>query len=190
MKIQDRLLKIASKPQAVWFVFLLTVCESIFLFIPVEAFIAPAVVANKKNALPVVAAAAIGSLVGGAISYLIGALLFESLGAWLITTFSSPDQFEFAKELFSKHGIFIIFLAAFSPVPYKMMCLAAGFLWYDPALFLGACAAFRTGRFAIAGFLFWRFQEQANRIVRKYFWTLALSAVGAAAAGIFILGLF
>ena len=190
MKLQNYLLKIAEKPQMFWAVFFLTICESIFLFIPTEVFMTPPIVAKKKNAAPIVAAAALGSIVGGIISYMIGVFLFESIGVWLIETFSSAEQFEFARELFFRHGIFIIFLAAFTPVPYKIMALTAGFLGYDPLLFLGMCAVFRTGRFAIAGFILWRFQEQANRIVRKYFWPLTALAVAAALVGIFMIGMF
>ena len=190
MKLQNYLLKIAERPQMFWAVFFLTICESIFLFVPTEVFMTPPIVARKKNALPTVVAAALGSLIGGIASYLIGVFLFESIGVWLIETFSSYERFGFARELFFRHGMFIVFLAAFTPVPYKLMTLTAGFLGYDPVLFLGMCAVFRTGRFAIAGFLLWRFQERANQIVRKYFWPLIGAAVAAAIIGIFIIGMF
>jgi len=189
MKLHDYLLKIAEKPQVVWAVFLLTVCESIFLFVPTEVFMAPPILAHKKHALKTVAVASLGSLVGGVISYLIGMYLFDSAGEWLIETFSSYEKFEFARQLFFKHGISIVLLAAFSPVPYKLMTLTAGFLGYDPVLFLGLCAVFRTGRFAVAGFLLWRFRERANIVARKYFIPLAAAAVIAALVGIFIIGM-
>lgn len=188
-KISDYLFRSAAKKSMVLVVFLMTVCESIFLFIPTEVFMTPPIIANKKNALPVVIAAALGSLVGGAISFLIGMYLYESVGAWLIETFSSPEGFEQAQALFGKHGLFIVIMAAFAPVPYKLIAMAAGFLRQDPVLFLGLCAIFRTGRFAIAGYLLWRFQEQANKIAKKYFWPLTAVAIAAALAGALILAL-
>jgi membrane protein YqaA with SNARE-associated domain len=186
MKIQDYLFKGAAKKSMAWVVFFLTVCESVFLFIPTEVFMTPPIIANKKNALPVVIAASIGSLVGGAISYVIGAYLFDSAGIWLIETFSSMEDFLAAKELFFKYGVFIIFITAFTPVPYKLMTLCAGFLSYNPILYLGVSAFFRTGRFVIAGYLLWRFQEQANKIVKKYFWPLTIAAIAAAMLGILL----
>lgn len=170
-------------------VFFLTVCESIFLFIPTEVFMTPPIIAKKKNAIPIVVAASLGSIVGGLIAYLIGSYLFDSVGVWLIETFSSMEKFEIARELFFKHGLFIVFVTAFTPVPYKLMSLCAGFLGYNPILYLGFSALFRTGRFAIAGYLLWRFQEQANKIVKKYFWPLTLGAILAAAFGIFLMAL-
>ncbi|MCL2538598.1 MAG: VTT domain-containing protein [Alphaproteobacteria bacterium] len=187
MKLQHYILKQCDKPAALWVIFWLTVCESIFLFLPPEVFMTPTIVANKKKALPVVIVTSLGSLVGGIIAYMIGFWLFESIGTWLITTFSSMENFEIARSLFAKHGLFIIFLAAFTPVPYKLLAICAGFLTFNPILFIGVTAIFRTLRFAILGALLWRFQEQANTIVKKYFWPLTLLAVVAAGFGIIMM---
>jgi membrane protein YqaA with SNARE-associated domain len=189
MKLQNYLFRIAEKRQMFWVVLFLTVCESVFLFIPTEIFMTPPIIAKKENAARTVAAAAIGSIIGGIIAYLIGVFLFDTVGIWLIETFSSHEKFAIARELFAKHGIFIIFITAFTPVPYKLMTLAAGFLGYNPFIFLGVSAIFRTGRFAIAGWLLWRFQEQANSIARKYFWPLTCAAIAAAVLGICLIGL-
>lgn len=189
MKIQHYLLKKSDHPAALWVVFLLTVCESVFLFVPPEVFMTPTIVANKKKAVPVVIAASLGSLVGGVISYMIGLFLFESVGHWIINTFSSAEHFEVAKQMFDKHGLFIIFLAAFTPVPYKLLAICAGFLGFNPALFIGVSAVFRTVRFGIFGALLWRFQERANAIVKKYFWPLTLGAIVVAGLGILMIGL-
>jgi membrane protein YqaA with SNARE-associated domain len=148
---------------------------------------APPIVANKKRAFSVTVAAALGSLVGGALAYAIGMWLFDSVGAWLIATFSSAEKFAMARAMFDRHGLFIIFLAAFTPVPYKLLAICAGFLQFNPILFIGVSAIFRTLRFAIVAFLLWRFQEQANAIVKKYFWPLALTAILIAALGIFLM---
>ncbi|MCL1785744.1 MAG: VTT domain-containing protein [Alphaproteobacteria bacterium] len=142
MKLQHYLLKKSDSTWAVWAVFFLTVCESIFLFVPPEVFMTPPIVANKKKAVPVVAAAALGSLIGGAIAYFIGFWVFESIGQWIITTFASAEKFEVAKEMFTRHGVLIIVLAAFTPVPYKLVAMAAGFLTFNPVLFIGVSAAF------------------------------------------------
>jgi membrane protein YqaA with SNARE-associated domain len=188
MKLQNYLFKIAEKRETFWVVFFLTICESIFLFIPTEVFMTPPIIAKKENAPRIVLAASLGSIVGGLVSYLIGVFLFDTLGIWLIETFSSPEQFEVAQAMFIKHGLFIVFITAFTPVPYKLMSICAGFLGYNPFLFLGFSAIFRTGRFAIAGYLLWRFQEQANKIAKKYFLPLTIMAIVAAVLGICLIG--
>jgi len=189
LKLQEYLFKKASHPIAVWIVGFLTLLDSIFLFVPPEIFMTPPIVANKKRAVPVVIAASIGSLVGGAITYAIGFWLYRSVGIWLIDHFASQAQFAAAQGLFNKYGLLIIIISAVTPVPYKLMALAAGFVGFNPILFLGVSSIFRTGRFAIFGYLLWRFQEQANRIVQKYFWPLTVAAIIAAILGIFLITL-
>ena len=190
MKLSDHILKYSAHRFFPWIVFILTVFESIFLFIPPEVFMTPPIVADKKRALPVTIAASAGSIVGGAIAYMIGLWLFDSVGMWLIENFATMAQFEQAKMLFAKYGVMIIVLAAVTPVPYKVMAICAGFLSFPAWIFIGLSAVFRTGRFAIVGYLLWRFQGLANTIVKKYFWPLTIGAIAAAGLGIFLLTMF
>ena len=151
----------------------------------------PPIIANKNRAVLITVAAALGSIVGGAIAYMIGAWLYDSVGVWLINTFSNPELIETAiKPMFSKYGIFIIVLTAVTPIPYKLLAIWLGFIGYPILLFLGVSAIFRTGRFAIVGYLLWRFQDRANVIVKKYFWPLTLGAIIAAGLGICMVSLF
>ena len=187
MKLITRILDKSSQPWYAWVVFMMTVFESIFLFIPPEVFMTPAIVANKKRALPITVAAALGSVIGGFIAYLIGLWLFDSVGVWLIEHVASMEKFELTKTMFNKYGIMIIILTAVTPIPYKLLAICAGFLNYPIAIFLGVSAIFRTGRFALIGFLLWCFQEKANEIVRKYSWQLTIGAIIFALLGLLII---
>ncbi len=187
-KFAESILKHSASPWYSWAVFVLTVFESIFLFIPPEVFMAPAIVSDKKRTLPIIIATSLGSLIGGAIAYMIGFWLFDTVGVWLIENVSNPTQFDAAKQMFHDYGIWIIVLAAVTPIPYKLMAIAAGFLGFPAALFLGVSAIFRTGRFAIIGFLLYKFQTRANEMVRKYFWPLTIAAIAFAGLGIIALG--
>lgn len=191
MKFAEYILSKSESRAYSWIVFLLTVCESIFLFIPPEVFMTPPIIANKKRAVPITVAAALGSIVGGAIAYMIGAWLWDSLGLWIINTFSNYELIETAiKPMFSKYGILIIVLTAVTPIPYKLLALWLGFIGYPMWIFLGVSAIFRTGRFATIAALLYFFQERANAIVKKYFWPLTIGAIIAAGLGIGLIGLF
>ena len=187
MQLMNKILDQSSKPWYAWIVFLMTVFESIFLFIPPEVFMTPAIVADKKRALPIVLAASVGSIIGGAIAYMIGYWLFDTIGIWLIQHVASMEKFELTQMLFNKYGIMIIILTAVTPIPYKVLAICAGFLQYPILLFLGVSALFRTGRFAIIGFLLWRFQKQANTLVKKYAWQLTIGAIIFALVGLMIM---
>ena len=151
----------------------------------------PPIIANKRRALPITIAASLGSIVGGAIAYLIGLWLYDSVGVWLIETFSNPELIESAiKPMFNKYGILIIVLTAVTPIPYKLLAIWLGFIGYPILLFLAVSAIFRTGRFAIIATLLYFFQERANAIVNRYFWPLTIGAIVAAILGIGLVSLF
>ena len=177
MKLINKVLDQSARPWYAWLVFFMTICESIFLFIPPEVFMTPAIVSDKKRAIPITFAAAVGSIIGGAIAYMIGYWLFDTVGIWLIQNFASMEKFELAQSLFNRYGIMIIILTAVTPIPYKVLAICAGFLQYPVLLFLGVSAIFRTGRFAIIGFLLWKFQGLANTLVKKYAWQLTAVAI-------------
>lgn len=191
MKFSEFILQKSESRGYSWLVFFLTICESIFLFIPPEVFMTPPIIANKKRAVPITVAASLGSIVGGAIAYLIGMWLYDSVGIWLIETFSNPELIESTiKPMFSKYGIMIIVLTAVTPIPYKLLAIWLGFIGYPLWLFLAVSAIFRTGRFAIIATLLYFFQERANAIVKKYFWPLTIGAIIAAIFGIGLISLF
>ena len=191
MKFAEYILNKSESRAYSWIVFILTICESIFLFIPPEVFMTPPIIANKKRAVPITIATALGSIVGGAIAYMIGAWLWDSVGLWLINTFSNPQLIENAiKPMFSKYGILIIVLTAVTPIPYKLLALWLGFIGYPIWIFLGVSAIFRTGRFMTIAALLYFFQERANAIVKKYFWPLTIFAIIAAGLGVCLISLF
>lgn len=191
MKFSEFILQKSESRAYSWLVFLLTICESVFLFIPPEVFMTPPIIANKKRAVPITIAASLGSIVGGAIAYMIGMWLYDSVGVWLIETFSNPELIETTvKPMFSQYGIWIIVLTAVTPIPYKLLAIWLGFIGYPIWIFLAVSAIFRTGRFAIVGTLLYFFQERANAIVKKYFWALTIGAIIVAIAGITMVSLF
>ena len=72
MKFAEYILSKSESRAYAWIVFILTVCESIFLFVPPEVFMTPPIIANKKRAVPITIAASLGSIVGGAIAWASG----------------------------------------------------------------------------------------------------------------------
>ncbi len=199
MKIINKILEQSAKSWYAWVVFAMTVCESIFLFVPPEVFMTPAIIAERKRAFQITLAAALGSIIGGAIAYMIGYWLYDVFGTWLIATFANPQIIPdptnhiavqgIIDELLNKWGIWMIAITAITPIPYKVLAICLGLCHYPILLFLGVSAIFRTGRFAIIGFLLWRFQQQANIIVKKYSWQLTVAAITFALLGLLIITL-
>lgn len=187
MKLQDYLLKKADSVGALWLVFFGTLCDSVFLFIPPEVYITPPIIANKKRAVPAVVMASIGSLVGTVIAYMIGVWLYDSVGQWIINNFSSPEQFEIARGMFVRNGLLIILIATFTPMPFKILTICAGFIGFSPLVYFGITTITRTLRFMLLGWLLWKFQEKSNILVKKYFWPLLLGTIVFTSLGLILM---
>lgn len=159
----------------------------------------PAIVAKKERAFSITLATAIGSIVGGAIAYMIGYWLYDVMGTWLVATFANPQIIPdptnhiavqtMIDELLNKWGVWMIAVTAITPIPYKVLAICLGLCHYPIWLFLGISAIFRTMRFATVGFLLWRFQDRANTLVKKYSWQLTVGAIICALFGLLIVTL-
>jgi len=100
--------------------------ESSFFPIPVDVMLAPMVLANKDRAWRFAMVTTIMSVLGGVAGYLIGRFLFDMWGEQLLNYFHAHETFESIKQSYNKHGILIILLAGFTPVPYKIFTVASG----------------------------------------------------------------
>ncbi len=135
---------------------LLTFAESVFFPIPPDVLLAPMVLAKPEKAWRLASITTIASIAGGVVGYLLGYLMFEPWIQPLITEFGYQPRFDTAMEWFSKWGVWVVFIAGFSPIPYKLFTVSAGFLQMAFLPFLIASAVGRGMRFfLVAGLIQW-----------------------------------
>tara|TARA_R110002050_G_scaffold164919_3_gene295107 strand:- start:1076 stop:1654 length:579 start_codon:yes stop_codon:yes gene_type:complete len=135
---------------------LLTFAESVFFPIPPDVLLAPMVLAKPQKAWRLASITTIASIAGGVVGYLLGYLMFEPWIQPLITEFGYQSRFDTAMEWFSKWGVWVVFIAGFSPIPYKLFTVSAGFLQMAFLPFLIASAVGRGMRFfLVAGLIQW-----------------------------------
>lgn len=184
-RLYDWTLRLAGHRHAVWWLFVLAVAEASFFPIPIEALLLPMMFAAPRRCWRLAGVATLGSVLGGAIGYAIGALFFDSIGAPLLSHVAGFDPAEVAggddARLFfdtvvtpiagffgialdyaayaadaGPIGALIVAAGGFTPLPYKVVTIAAGFAQLDFGIFLLASLASRGLRFAIeAGLLHW-----------------------------------
>jgi len=102
--------------------------ESSFFPIPVDVMLAPMVLADKEKAWRFATITTIMSVIGGMFGYLIGSFFFDAYGDQILNYFHAHDTFELVKEKYAAHGVLIILLAGFTPIPYKIFTIASGVL--------------------------------------------------------------
>jgi membrane protein YqaA with SNARE-associated domain len=117
--------------------------------------------------------------VGGLLGYTIGAVLYDSVGAWLIQLYGYGDKVEAFRDAYAQWGAWIILLKGLTPIPFKVVTITSGFAGYNLGLFLLFSVITRGARFFLLAFLLHRYGEQARHIIEKRLglWVLLGAAV-------------
>jgi membrane protein YqaA with SNARE-associated domain len=154
-RLYDWCIAAADRRSASWALGAVSFAESSFFPIPPDVMLIPMALARPDKAYFYAALCTVTSVVGGLLGYLIGALLYDSIGAW------------------------VILLKGLTPIPYKLVTITSGFAGYNIFLFVLFSAITRAARFFIVAFLLHRYGAQAREIIEKRlgFWT-AMVAIG------------
>lgn len=160
--------------------------ESSFFPIPVDVMLAPMVLADQDKAWRLAAITTVMSVLGGLFGYLIGVFFFDTYGDQILNYFHAHETFESIKASYLKHGMFIILLAGFTPVPYKVFTIASGVLGIAVIPFILMSLIGRGARFfLVAGLIRLGGDKLENTLHQKVEWlgwgTLLLALLGATA---------
>ena len=153
--LYDKALQWAKHRHASKYLFALSFAESSFFPVPPDVMLAPMALAQPSKALRFALLTTIASVLGGVFGYLIGYFAFDTIAPWLQET-RYWDKYMLARDWFDEWGFWAIFIAGFSPIPYKVFTIAAGAL---SMMFLPFVAASLVGRglrfFLVALLLAW-----------------------------------
>ena len=121
---------------------------------PTDALLAPLAVADPPRAFPLALWATAGAVIGGSIAYVIGVTAFDSVGVRVLDWVGvSRATVEARRAMFVDHGWWVIALSSLTPMPSKIVCLAAGAFGVPPLLFATALLVGRGARFAVVAAL-------------------------------------
>jgi membrane protein YqaA with SNARE-associated domain len=148
-RLYDKAMALAATPYAVPTLGAVSFAESSFSPLPPDVLLIPMVLANRARARFFALWCTLTSVAGGMLGYLIGSVLYESLGKWLIDFYGMADGIEDFRALYVQYGAAIILIKGLTPIPYKLVTLASGFAGYDFFLFLLLSLVTRGARFFI-----------------------------------------
>jgi membrane protein YqaA with SNARE-associated domain len=162
----------------------MSVAESSFFPVPPDVMLAPMCLARPERAWRFALLTTLTSVAGGLAGYAIGYFAFEALAPWLQTT-KYWTSYQTAVQWFSDYGFWAVFIAGFSPIPYKVFTIAAGALSMALLPFTLASIIGRGARFyLVAGLMKWggeRMEAALHRYVDRIGWaTVALAALAIA----------
>jgi membrane protein YqaA with SNARE-associated domain len=177
----------AYKPYALWLLGVVSFAESSFFPIPPDTMLVPMSLARPQKAWTYAALCTVTSVAGGILGYAIGALLYDTVGHWIISLYHYGDKAEAFRESVARWGAWIILIKGFTPIPYKLVTITLGIAGYNLWLFILLSFLTRGMRFFLLAFLLNRYGETAREIIEKRlgFWlavTAAVIVVGIVAA--------
>ena len=176
----DRAMIWAAHPRAPHYLAALSFAESSFFPVPPDVMLAPMTAAEPAKGLRFAFITTIASVMGGAFGYLLGLLAFDAFAPWLQSTSYWSDYLT-AREWFDEWGVWVVFVAGFSPIPYKLFTISAGALALALLPFLIASMVGRGARFYLVAVLLMWLGPRLEPIVRKYIewigWTMVLVLV-------------
>ncbi len=156
--------------------------ESSFFPVPPDVMLAPMCLARPERAWRFALLTTLASVAGGLAGYAIGYFAFDAIAPWLQTT-QHWASYRTAEQWFSDYGFWAVFIAGFSPIPYKVFTIAAGALSMALLPFALASIIGRGARFyLVAGLMKWggaRMEATLHRYVDRLGWTLVLLVAAA-----------
>jgi membrane protein YqaA with SNARE-associated domain len=179
------ILKWAHTKYSSWVMFMVAFAESTFFPIPPDAVLLVLGIGNNRKALWWAAVGTAGSVMGGIVGYYIGLSLFDIVGERIILGLGLESEFQRVGELFTNNAFLTIVGAAFTPIPYKVFTIGAGFWRIDLFTFALASLIGRGTRFFIEGFLLYFFGKRIAWFIEKYLGWVSL-AVFALLVGVII----
>ena len=177
-RIYDWCVDAADKPSAVWILGGVAFAESSFFPVPPDIMLLPMSLAQPKRAWLYASVCTVASVLGGVLGYAIGALLYDSVGHWLINLYGLGDKVEAFRASYAEWGALIILLKGLTPIPYKLVTITSGFAGYNIWLFILFSIITRGGRFFMAAIVLNRYGEWIKvRIERHLALSVAILAI-------------
>jgi membrane protein YqaA with SNARE-associated domain len=188
-KVYDRVIALAGTRHAPFWLFGVAFAEASFFPIPPDVLLIPMALAAPKRAWWLALITTLGSVSGGALGYLIGYALFAKLAQPIIHLYHYEAAFQAFQAKFAEYGVAIILIKGLTPIPYKIVTIAAGAAQFSFPLFMAASLATRGGRFFLEALLLRFFGEPARRFIEEKLGLVTAMVAVAIIAGFVILKL-
>ena len=166
-RIYDHTLNLASRKNALTWLFVISFIESSFFPIPPDIMIIPMVLATPKEAYKIAGVATVASVLGGYFGYFIGVYGFELIARPLLEFYGYMKQFGEFENYYHEYGAWIVFGAGITPFPYKIITIASGVVRLDLVVFTIASVIARGMSFYFIAWLLKRFGDPMKVFIEK-----------------------
>jgi membrane protein YqaA with SNARE-associated domain len=170
--LYKKCLDLAAHKSAKYYLAIVSFIESSFFPIPPDVMVIPMVISKKNDFLKIFLITTIFSVLGGILGYFIGAFFFD-IGMQVVTFYGYEDKLISLKNnLINSEGFYawlgILFLAGFTPLPYKVFTIASGLIGFNILIFIVISLISRGLRFFIVSFLSFKFGDLFSQFMEKH----------------------
>ena len=170
--LYKKCLDLAAHKSSKYYLAIVSFIESSFFPIPPDVMVIPMVISKKNDFIKIFLITTIFSVMGGMLGYLIGAFFFE-FGTHIMSFYGYEEKLSKIKEsLFNSNGFYtwlgVLFLAGFTPLPYKVFTIASGLIGFNFFIFVLISLISRGLRFFIVSYLSYKFGDLFNEYMDKH----------------------
>jgi membrane protein YqaA with SNARE-associated domain len=184
-RLYARVMALAGSPNAAWWLVLIAFAESSFFPIPPDALLVPMALARPRSAWRFAGLCTVASVVGGALGYLIGFAVFDQVARPILNLYGYGAAYAGFQAKFQEYGLWIILIKGLTPIPYKIVTIAAGAARFDFLLFMAASVLTRGLRFFLVATLLHFFGDAVRDFIERRL-TLVTSALAVGILGGFL----
>jgi len=186
-RLYDWVLHWAHTPHGVAALFLIAFIESSIFPVPPDVLLIALVLGARRRWLWLATVCTAGSVAGGIAGYGIGLLAMDTLGHAILRFYNAEAYYEQVRGLYAKYDYWIVFAAAFTPIPYKVFTIASGAFDMNLLGFTLVSIAGRGARFFLLAGLLYLFGPPLRRFIDRYFDLLCVLFLVLLAGGFVVL---
>ncbi len=166
-KLYDWVFALAEHRRATWALGAVSFAESSIFPIPPDVLLIPMVLANRKKWIFYATLCLVASILGAYLGYLIGSVLYESIGKPVLAFYGKEDAFTKITAWNDRWGGWGILLAAVTPFPYKVITIFSGFTHISLIQFTIVSVIGRGFRFFLVAGLIYFVGEPIREFIEK-----------------------
>lgn len=173
-RLYNWVLSWADSPWGMAALFALALAESSFFPIPPDPLLMALALGRRARSFTYATACSFASVVGGIFGYLIGAFLWDTVRDLCFTYIFSEEMFNYVGGLYNEYDFLAVFIAGFTPIPYKVFTIAGGVFRISFPTFVLASAISRSARFFLVAGLIYIFGPPIRSFIDRYFNLLSI----------------
>lgn len=185
-KLYNWTISLAESRHATWALAGVAFAESSIFPLPPDLLLLPMSLAQPKKAWFYAAVCTVASVLGGAAGYAIGALLYDTLGQWIINLYGYAAKMDALKAFYAQWGWAFILVKGLTPIPYKLVTIVSGLLAYNFALFMALSLITRGARFFILAAAMNQFGDLFRHWMEKHFGTFVIGLLAIVVLGFYL----